>query len=165
MMQDDLVDQAGKSLAAIQSANLTIATAESCTGGLVSAALTHHAGSSSAVLCGAVTYSNASKHRMLHVPDKSFEDGDGAVSAQVAEAMATGMLNMSGADLAVAITGIAGPGGGSEDRPVGTVWFGLARRGLDTITECQQFDGDRAAIRAAASIHALVMVEQAASAA
>ena len=106
---------------------LRIATAESCTGGLVAAALTEIAGSSDVVECGFVTYSNAAKEAMLGVPAATLKR-HGAVSGETAAAMAAGALKNSQADLAVAITGIAGPGGGSKQKPVGLVHFAAASR-------------------------------------
>jgi nicotinamide-nucleotide amidase len=106
---------------------LHVATAESCTGGLVAAALTEIAGSSDVVECGFVTYSNAAKEAMLGVPPATLRR-HGAVSAETAAAMAAGALGRSQADLAVAITGIAGPGGGSTQKPVGLVHFAAAGR-------------------------------------
>ncbi len=106
---------------------LHVATAESCTGGLVAATLTELAGSSDVVDCGFVTYSNAAKRALLGVPAKTLERY-GAVSAETAIAMAAGALKHSQADLAVSITGIAGPGGGSKQKPVGLVHFAAARR-------------------------------------
>jgi nicotinamide-nucleotide amidase len=107
--------------------SLRIATAESCTGGLVAAALTEIAGSSDVVECGFVTYSNEAKEAMLGVPLATLKSF-GAVSAETAWAMAAGALQRSQADLSVAITGIAGPGGGSKQKPVGLVHFAAARR-------------------------------------
>lgn len=106
---------------------LHVATAESCTGGLVAAALTAIAGSSDVVECGFVTYSNAAKETMLGVPAATLKQ-HGAVSAETAAAMAAGALGRSQADLAVAITGVAGPGGGSRQKPVGLVHFAAASR-------------------------------------
>jgi len=106
---------------------LTLATAESCTGGLVAGALTEIAGSSDVVDRGFVTYSNAAKEAMLGVPAATLER-HGAVSAETAAAMAAGALERSGADITVAITGIAGPGGGSKQKPVGLVHFAAASR-------------------------------------
>ena len=108
-------------------ASLKIATAESCTGGLVAGALTEIAGSSDVVDRGFVTYSNEAKHEMLGVPVATLEQ-HGAVSRETAEAMARGALGRATADLAVAITGIAGPGGGSPEKPVGLVHFAAASR-------------------------------------
>jgi nicotinamide-nucleotide amidase len=108
--------------------NLLVATAESCTGGLVAGALTEIAGSSDVVDCGFVTYSNAAKQSLLGVPAVTL-NRRGAVSAETAAAMAKGALKNSQADIAVAITGIAGPGGGSKEKPVGLVYFAAAARG------------------------------------
>jgi nicotinamide-nucleotide amidase len=115
-------------LALSRAGGLRIATAESCTGGLVAAALTDIAGSSDVLDCGFVTYSDEAKQKMLGVPAAILKR-HGAVSAQTAAAMAAGALKNSPADLAVAITGIAGPGGGSKQKPVGLVYFAAARRG------------------------------------
>lgn len=131
-----------------------IATAESCTGGLVAAALTAIPGSSSVVDRGFVTYSNEAKAEMLGVP-AALIDAHGAVSREVAEAMAEGALAHSHADMAVAVTGIAGPGGGSADKPVGLVHFALARKGEATRHAGHRFDGDRDAIRLQAALTAL----------
>ena len=130
-----------------------LATAESCTGGMIAAACTDLAGSSLWFERGFVTYSNAAKTELLGVPAELIEQ-HGAVSEQVARAMAAGSLAHSLAQVAVAVTGVAGPGGGSADKPVGTVWFGWATpAGL--FSECQHFAGDRAAVRAATVHHAL----------
>src|SRR6516225_8261649 len=107
-----------------------LATAESCTGGMVAARLTDIAGSSDVVERGFITYSNEAKMELLGVPKALIAD-HGAVSAHVARAMAEGALAHAPVDLAVSITGIAGPGGGSERKPVGLVYFGLARRGRE----------------------------------
>lgn len=106
---------------------LKICTAESCTGGLIAKSFTDLGGSSAWFECGFVTYSNASKTEMLGVPESIIRDY-GAVSEAVASAMASGALQHSAADLAIAVTGIAGPDGGSEEKPVGTVWIALAAR-------------------------------------
>ena len=124
----------------------TVATAESCTGGLVAAACTARAGSSAWFERGVVTYSNAAKAESLGV-DPALIAAHGAVSEPVARAMAEGALAHSRADLAVAVTGIAGPGGGSADKPVGTVWLALARHGAATLAERLQLPGDRTAVR------------------
>ena len=131
-----------------------LATAESCTGGLIAAALTHIAGSSDVVDRGFVTYSNAAKTEMLGVPP-ALITAHGAVSGPVAAAMAQGALDRSVANVAVAVTGVAGPGGGSAEKPVGLVWFGLARRGQAVQTEHRIFPGDRAAVRASTVAFAL----------
>jgi nicotinamide-nucleotide amidase len=124
-----------------------VCTAESCTGGLIAKTFTDLAGSSDWFDRGFVTYSNAAKHEMLGVPASLIEDY-GAVSEAVANAMASGALRHSEADYAVAVTGVAGPGGGSEEKPVGTVWIAVAS--ADQLqAQCHHFDGDRAAVREA----------------
>nr|WP_321985432.1 nicotinamide-nucleotide amidohydrolase family protein [uncultured Lichenicoccus sp.] len=157
MIDEATLVLAGEVLQRYRAHGLTIATAESCTGGLVAASLTDHAGSSDVVLGGYVTYSNALKHRSLAVPVAMLER-HGAVSAAVALAMAEGALRASGASCTVAITGIAGPGGGSTDKPVGLVWFGIAGAGKPAMTDRQIFSGDRAAVRACATLHALILL-------
>lgn len=135
-----------------------LATAESCTGGMIAAACTDLAGSSTWFERGFVTYSNAAKTEMLGV-DAALIAQHGAVSEAVARAMAQGALLRSSAQVSVAVTGIAGPGGGSDAKPVGTVWFGWALPGL-VHTECRHFEGDRAAVRQAAAHHALTTLHQ-----
>jgi len=126
-----------------------VATAESCTGGLVAAALTAIAGSSDVVERGFVTYSNVAKSELLGVPAEVIA-AHGAVSVETAAAMAEGALARAPVDLAVSIAGIAGPGGGSPEKPVGLVHCALARRGKPPRTERRVFPGDRAAVRDAA---------------
>ncbi len=133
-------------LALCRAGGLRVVTAESCTGGLIAATLTAIAGSSEVVDRGFVTYSNAAKTEMLGVPP-ALIGRLGAVSSEVANAMAVGALARSAADLAVSVTGIAGPGGGSAEKPVGLVWFGLAARGAKASCVMQVFPGDRAAVR------------------
>lgn len=146
-------------LANARAASLRIATAESCTGGMVSAALTDIAGSSDVFERGFVTYSNAAKSEMLGVRAETLA-AHGAVSEQVAQEMAEGALSHSQADMAVSITGIAGPGG-SEFKPEGRVCFGLARKGRMTRTETVEFGArGRAAVRRAACDHALELLAQ-----
>ena len=135
-----------------------LATAESCTGGMIAAACTDLAGSSQWFERGFVTYSNAAKTEMLGVPAALIE-AHGAVSEPVARAMATGAVARSHAQVAVAVTGVAGPNGGSADKPVGTVWFGWSTDGVVT-TEMRRFAGDRAAVRQATLAHALRGVVQ-----
>ena len=125
------------------------ATAESCTGGLVAAAITDVAGSSAWFDRGFVTYSNEAKRDQLGVPMRLIDE-HGAVSEPTARAMAEGALARSDAHVAVAITGIAGPGGGTPGKPVGLVWFAFAQRGHATHTARHVLPGDRADIRAAA---------------
>ncbi len=135
--------------------NLKLATAESCTGGMVAAAITDIAGSSSVFERGFVTYSNEAKTEMLGVPADLIARV-GAVSREVALAMAMGALDHSNADLAVAITGIAGPTGGSHEKPVGLVHFAVARQGEPAIHNVQKFGNlSRAEIRERATTHAL----------
>ncbi len=138
---------------ALKTRGLMMATAESCTGGLIAGACTDLSGSSDWFERGFVTYSNAAKTSMLGVPAALIAQ-HGAVSEPVARAMAAGALAPSAAQLTVAVTGVAGPTGGSADKPVGTVWFGWATP-AGTFTEHQRFDGDRAAVRAATVRHAL----------
>jgi len=132
---------------------LTVATAESCTGGLVAAALTDVAGSSDVFLGGVVSYANAVKTGLLGV-DRGLLDSFGAVSEPVARAMADGARQALGADLAVAVSGVAGPGGGTPGKPVGTVWFAVADADGDH-TDMAHYPGDRAAVRTRATSHAL----------
>ncbi len=131
---------------------LKLVTAESCTGGLIAAACTDLAGSSAWFERGFVTYSNEAKHELLGVEERILRRA-GAVCEGVARAMAEGALAHSKAQVAVAVTGVAGPTGGSPAKPVGTVWFGFAVPG-EVITEKCRFEGDRAAVRAATVQHA-----------
>ena len=134
-----------------------VCTAESCTGGLIAKTFTDLAGSSDWFDRGFVTYSNAAKSEMLGVPASVIEDY-GAVSEAVANAMASGALLHSDADFAVAVTGVAGPGGGSEEKPVGTVWIAVASK-RQASARLHRFDGDRSAVREAtlqAAIEALL---------
>jgi nicotinamide-nucleotide amidase len=139
-----------------------VATAESCTGGLVAAALTAIAGSSDVVERGFVTYSNEAKAELLGVPPAMIA-AHGGVSAETAAAMAEGAALRAGAEIAVAVNGIAGPDGGSAAKPVGLVFLGLARRGGPTATARHVFPGDRAAVREAALRAALRLVAGAAT--
>ncbi|MGY6629318.1 MAG: CinA family protein [Oceanicaulis sp.] len=142
-------------------AGIRVTAAESCTGGLVMAALTELAGASDVVDRGFVTYSNAAKSDMLGVAPELIID-QGAVSQAVAQAMAEGALARSQAGIAVSITGIAGPGGGSMEKPVGLVWFALARTRAPTITLEKRFtDPTRAGVRAASVETALELLRDA----
>jgi nicotinamide-nucleotide amidase len=136
---------------------LMVATAESCTGGLIAGALTDIGGSSDVVERGFVTYSNRAKTEMLGVP-KPLIDAHGAVSAEVARAMAAGALARAPVKLTVAVTGIAGPGGGTADKPVGLVHFGVARNGKPVQSEHHVFPGDRHGIRRATVERALELL-------
>ena len=141
----------------LQQKKLLLATAESCTGGLIAAACTDLAGSSVWFERGFVSYSNAAKTELLGVPADLIER-HGAVSEPVARAMVEGALRHSRAQVAVAVTGVAGPGGGSPDKPVGTVWFGWATpEGVITDKRC--FDGDRQQVREATVQHALLRLK------
>lgn len=154
MTADVVVALAAELGAALQARRWRCATAESCTGGLVAGAITAIAGSSAWFERGFVTYTNEAKTEMLGVPSGLIED-HGAVSEPVARAMAEGALAHSPADLAVAITGVAGPGGGTAAKPVGMVCFAWARRGGGTDAVTLHVPGDRTAVREAAVAVAL----------
>ena len=159
MTDDAIRDTAARVLDVCRIHGLKVATAESCTGGLVAGALTEVPGSSDVLDRGFVTYSNAAKEAMLGVPISTLEQ-HGAVSRETAEAMAAGALAMSNADLAVAITGIAGPGGGSAAKPVGLVHFAAAARdGRRFHREIRYGDIGRSPVRAHAVAEALAMLE------
>jgi nicotinamide-nucleotide amidase len=160
-MTPDLRERAATLLKAYEQRRLKIATAESCTGGLVVALLTEIAGSSAVVERGFVTYSNEAKTELIGVPE-SLIVAHGAVSEPVARAMAEGALRHSRADVTVAITGIAGPGGATVAKPVGLVHFGLARRGAAVLhLERRYGDLGREAVRRRAVEDALGLLEQA----
>lgn len=144
-------------LAACIAQGKTLATAESCTGGLVSAILTELPGSSAMFTHGYVTYANEAKEKMLGVSAVLIAQ-HGAVSKPIAHAMAEGALAASGADIAVAVSGVAGPGGGSAEKPVGTVHFACAIKGSLPVHQQKHFDGDRSAIRLAAVEFALDLI-------
>ncbi|MBW7984576.1 nicotinamide-nucleotide amidase [Enterobacillus tribolii] len=128
--------------------------AESCTGGLIAKTVTDVAGSSAYFDRGFVTYSNEAKHELLRV-SRSVLERYGAVSEQVVEEMASGALGAAGADIAVAVSGIAGPDGGTPDKPVGTVWFGFADKEGRIFASCQRFPGSRREVRFRAAEFAL----------
>ena len=138
----------------------TCATAESCTGGGVGSALTSVPGASAVFLGGVISYANSVKQGVLGVPEEVLST-HGAVSPECAEAMAAGARRLIGADLAVSLTGIAGPGGGTPGKPTGLVWFALASA-CGVSTEKRVFPGDRATVRAAAVEHAMQMLLDAA---
>lgn len=149
-------------VAELVSARKMVATAESCSGGWIAKAITDVAGSSEIFAYGIVSYSNGAKESLLGVRLGTLE-GNGAVSAAVVEEMAKGVLNLSGSDIAVAVSGVAGPDGGSEEKPVGTVWFAWATRHASAIkieTQCQHFTGDRDLIRELTVVHALQGVRE-----
>ncbi|WP_222183610.1 CinA family protein [Geminicoccus harenae] len=155
----DLLDRAQRLLAACRARGLSLVTAESCTGGLIAGVLTAVPGSSDVIDRGFVTYSNEAKTAMVGVPDELLA-AYGAVSEPVARAMASGALAHSAAGLAVAVTGIAGPGGGSAAKPVGLVHLAVAARDGRVVHERVVFPGDRAAVRAATVLRALDLLEQ-----
>ena len=139
---------------ALRARGAKIATAESCTGGLIAAACTAVAGSSDWFERGFITYSNDAKTELLGV-EAALIAAHGAVSEEVARAMAEGALLHSRVNLAVAVTGIAGPGGATQGKPVGTVWLALAQHGAATRSELLQLGGDRSAVREQTVRHAL----------
>jgi len=165
MIDDRLRRTASRVLDLCRAQGLHIATAESCTGGLVAAALTEIAGSSDVVDCGFVTYSNEAKRAILGVPAATLSR-HGAVSAQTAAAMAKGALKNSQADFAVAITGIAGPGGGSKRKPVGLVYFAAASREGRRLARSRRFGKiGRQRVRLRSVAEALALLEALAEAA
>lgn len=162
LLPAEIAELAQRVIAENKAAGRMVSTAESCTGGLVAAALTEVAGSSAVVQSGFVTYSNEAKIGLLGV-NSELIDTFGAVSIAVAWAMAQGALKRSSADVAVAISGVAGPGGGTPHKPVGTVVFALAERGKDpedVVADMIRFgeDKSRAEIRMAATLHALQLL-------
>jgi nicotinamide-nucleotide amidase len=154
-----LIERARLLLERCRGQGLTLATAESCTGGLVAGLLTEIAGSSDVVERGFVTYSNRAKTELLAV-SQTLLDTHGAVSEPVARAMAEGAVAHAPVDLAVAITGIAGPGGGTPDKPVGLVHFAALRRDRPMLAMHQVFPGDRTAVRLASVGQALDLLER-----
>ncbi len=159
MLNPHTLEVCAELLAAMQAQGLTLATAESCTGGLIAGALTAIAGSSATVLGGFVTYSNAMKTAQLGVPEAMLA-AHGAVSEPVARLMAEGAMARAGADIAVSCTGIAGPGGATPGKPVGLVHLAAARAGQRTLHMAQVFAGDRAAVRAATVDAALGLIRR-----
>ncbi|HYW92028.1 MAG TPA: nicotinamide-nucleotide amidohydrolase family protein [Gammaproteobacteria bacterium] len=154
MAHDEMAALVAELAGILEPRGLRVATAESCTGGWVAKVLTDRAGSSAWFERGLVSYSNAAKTELLGVPGALLES-EGAVSRAVANAMAEGALARSHADFSVAISGIAGPAGGTPDKPVGTVCFAWASRGGARDSVRQHFDGDREAVRAASVVTAL----------
>jgi nicotinamide-nucleotide amidase len=157
MSETGVAVQVERLAALLRSRGERVATAESCTGGLIAAACTSLAGSSDWFERGFVTYSNEAKVEMLGVPPALIA-AHGAVSAEVAGAMAEGALSYSRAAFAVSVTGIAGPGGGSPAKPVGTVWIGVAARDEKAVATLLQASGDRAEVRAASVARALELL-------
>jgi nicotinamide-nucleotide amidase len=162
MFPPDLLTEAEALLATLRSSSRKLATAESCTGGLIAALLTEIPGSSDVVERGYVTYSNAAKIEAIDVAAELIA-AHGAVSAEVARAMAQGALKQSRADIAIAVTGVAGPGGGSSEKPVGLVHLALARRGHNLVhRECRFGERGRSEVRLATVRVALDMLAQSA---
>lgn len=159
MSQQRLLEQAQQVIAALKQHNLTLTTAESCTGGLLASALTAMVGASSCFGYGFVTYSNQAKQQLLGVPEALLAE-HGAVSAEVACAMAEGALAASSADWSIAITGIAGPGGGSNNKPVGLVQFAWASSEHATRCQEQRWQGERIQIQQQAAHFALQQLYQ-----
>lgn len=142
---ENLDELASRVIEIFREKGLSLALAESCTGGMIAETITNVAGASDIFYGSAVTYVNSAKEHILGVAHETLEK-HGAVSSECAEEMACGARSVYGADVAMSVTGIAGPGGGSEAKPVGTVWFGLATKdGAETFR--RRFDGDRAAVR------------------
>ncbi len=157
MLPQTTLDAARDLLSAMERRGLTLATAESCTGGLIAAALTAIPGSSAVVTRGYVTYANEAKAEELGVPGDVLARA-GAVSEETARAMAEGALRRAGVDLALSCTGIAGPGGATPGKPVGLVYIGVARKGGgEARVQRHVFPGDRAAVRAATVAEALAL--------
>lgn len=142
---ENLDELASRVIEIFREKGLSLALAESCTGGMIAETITNVAGASDIFYGSAVTYVNSAKEHILGVARETLEK-HGAVSSECAEEMACGARRVYGADVAMSVTGIAGPGGGSEAKPVGTVWFGLAAKD-DAETFRRRFDGDRAAVR------------------
>ena len=141
--------------------NKAVSTAESCTGGWVAKALTDVPGSSGCFGYGIVSYSNGAKESILGVRNRTLAE-HGAVSEAVVREMAEGALRLSGADISIAVSGVAGPDGGSDEKPIGTVWFAWSMRGprgITTDTDLQRFEGNRESIRMQSVIHGLKGVQ------
>jgi nicotinamide-nucleotide amidase len=160
MHPENLLPRAARLIDLYRARGWRVATAESCTGGLITAILTEIAGSSDVVDRGFVTYSNEAKTELLGVP-AALIAANGAVSDAVAAAVAAGAMANARADVVVSVTGIAGPGGGTVEKPVGLVWFGCAVRSRGRETKAVIFPGDRAAIRIASVATAFDLFEAA----
>lgn len=159
MFDEEILESAAQVIANAKAQGLTLGCVESCTGGLVGGALTAAPGSSAAFAGGLITYSNQLKNRLVGVGHETLEQ-HGAVSSQVAAHMAMGGLSVLGVNRCVSITGIAGPDGGTEDKPVGTVWFALAIGGVEEV-KCSlaNFEGDRDAVRMQSVLTALAILD------
>lgn len=157
MFTETLMNLAERIVKEFTDKHLSLATAESCTGGLIGGCITSIAGSSQIFDRGFITYTNRAKHEMLGIP-KAFLDMYGAVSEEVARAMAEGALIHSTADRSIAVTGIAGPDGGTPTKPVGVVHIACAIRHMDTYHVCHQFEGNRHTIRLSTIEQALTLL-------
>lgn len=158
MLHSETLQRASEIIQLCKRRGYKVATIESCTGGLITAALTAVSGSSDVVDRGFTTYSNEAKNELVSVPMKLIMN-HGAVSEEVARAMAEGGLRRSDANVTVSVTGIAGPGGGTASKPVGLVHFACASEGNPTITYHEVFEGDRAAVREATVLQAFKLIE------
>ena len=158
MAKNDPIHKLAKAVVDVLSAaNKAVSTAESCTGGWISKAITDIPGSSVVFGYGIVCYSNGAKESMLGVKNQTLNE-HGSVSEPAVTEMAEGVINLSGSDLAVAVSGIAGPSGGTDEKPIGTVWFAWAVRDQGKVrveANCEHFDGDRALVRELTVAHAL----------
>ena len=153
------ITQIGQEIVKVASGTgVKIGLAESCTGGMVAASITDIPGSSKVLEASLVTYSNSAKMKLLKVPAELL-DNFGAVSSEVAKAMVQGVFAAVNVDIAVSVTGIAGPDGGSAAKPVGTIWFGCGQKDGEIITDCMHFVGDRTEIRRQSVLHALKMLQ------
>ena len=159
MFPDEIVQVAEQVLERCRFAELQIVTAESCTGGLITGCLTAISGSSDVVDRGFITYTNQAKHQMLGVPNSYFETV-GAVSENVARAMAEGAIIHSDGDVSLSVTGVAGPGGGSDEKPIGLVHMAVGRKNGFTLHERHVFTGDRTAVRMATVKFGLFLINK-----
>jgi len=159
IFNEEILESAARVIANAKAQGITLGCVESCTGGLVGGALTAGEGSSAAFGGGLITYSNELKNRLVGVQRETLDE-HGAVSSQVAAHMAMGGASVLGVNRVVSVTGIAGPGGGTEDKPVGMVWFGLAIGGVEEV-KCSlaQFDGDRDEVRMQSVLTALAILD------
>ena len=151
---EKIAEAATRVVAALSASGWRLATAESCTGGWIAKCITDIPGSSAIFGYGVVSYSNIAKEHTLGVSPLALKD-NGAVSEEVVRQMADGVLARSGANIAVAVSGVAGPDGGTASKPVGTVWIAWAVRGESCQSEHRRFDGDRRAVRVQTVLHAL----------
>lgn len=160
MLHPDILERSSEIIQLCLTKKCKVATIESCTGGLISAALTAVSGASEVVDRGFITYSNEAKNQLVGVPVKLIETC-GAVSEEVARAMAEGGLKRSIANITISVTGIAGPGGGTETKPVGLVHFACAHENSSTSSYFEVFSGDRSSVREATVLQAFNMIETA----